>query len=155
MNKIKETWSNDVNKILEEHFGFENVKIVFKANEETNKFFYNTANENDYLMGDVVYLINDSVYYVFEFFTDDRYEYRFSSKNKFFYKINRETKERTQHNTNWIDIFKKNKINLDKFNGQYNNFFLKAKYINFDGAGKGIYGVNDNSLKKLLEFKPK
>ena len=102
-------------------------------------------------MGDVIFKTEDG-WFIFQMLTNSKYEYRFSIKNKFFWEINRETGERNKRDTNWIGIFKTSKSFLDKFNGKYNKFHLMADYIDFEGSGKGIYGVTLNSLTQLLEY---
>lgn len=136
MNEKKEIWTNEVFKLI--HTKISDAKILFKSSKDSNKFYLN-ENKIDFLIGDLI-IETSKGWFIFEMLTNDKYEYRFSTKNKYFYQVDRETKE------------KSSKQKLDNNNGMYNKFLLLADYINFEGSGKGIYGVTLNSFQNLLEF---
>ncbi len=103
------------------------------------------------MIGDLI-IETSKGWFIFEILTNDKYEYSFSTKNKYFYQVDIETKEKTKRDFNLIVIFKSSKQKLDNNNGMYNKFLLLAYYINFEGSGKRIYGVTLNYFQNLLEF---
>ncbi|AUB32011.1 hypothetical protein [Spiroplasma floricola] len=151
MNKKKRKWINEVFNMISKKLT--DAKIIFQSSEESNKFYFGEDN-NNFLIWDLI-IETSKGWFIFKMLTNNKYEYRFSIKNKYFYKLDLQffdSKENKKMNFNWVEFFKLSKQNLDKNNGMYNKFLLLADYINFEASEKGIYGVTLNSFQNLLEF---
>ncbi|ATZ17233.1 hypothetical protein ELUMI_v1c05090 [Williamsoniiplasma luminosum] len=145
-NLTKQKWIEEIENLLKRYFL--KVNKVFQSNDSEggNKYYY--YNEK-YLLAHVIFDCEGTLF-VFNIFTNNKYEYRFFIKNKFFWQIDRKTGIRSKKATNWVEIYQNNKYHLDNHTNKYNMFFIASEYIDFEGAGHGMYGVNLLSLNQLL-----
>ncbi|ATX71192.1 hypothetical protein [Spiroplasma clarkii] len=144
---VKIEWKDKIIELCKKKF--KNLNELFTSSDESNKFYYDEQNQK-YLICDLV-LNTELGWFIFQIFTNNKYKHRVSSKNKFFYKTDTSTNVKEKSKTNWIEIFKISKINVDKFNKKFNVFILMAEQVDFRGASKGIYGATLGSLEPLLD----
>lgn len=147
MDIQKLEWIKLCENILFKYYPKDAINLIFKADE--NNHIYK-INDKYFIPCDAILSSPDGLH-IFQFFTNKNKKYRCSIENKFFWEIDLITNKKTRSNTNWVQIFKIGKQNLDKQNNKYNRFYLMTFNINFEGSGKGIYGVTPTTIKSLFD----
>ncbi|AKX34358.1 hypothetical protein SLITO_v1c07330 [Spiroplasma litorale] len=147
MESLKKQWTNLIKNYITNKY--EDVEFLFESNYKEIDYFYNKNNLKTHLHSDLV-IKTKTNWFVFKFYTDDDYEYRFLEKNNNFYKVNRTNRLWSRIKDNLVRTYKINKIHLDNFNQLDNKFFIIASYIEFDEFSDSIFGLKIDEISKKI-----
>jgi len=147
MNEIKKKWLNKLNALFLDLKL--NPKIIFIANDETNRYYFDENDSGKFIMADCIFEIKSKLVSI-QMMSNPNKEYRFSPDLKYFWEYDFFDKKRTKKDTNWPTIWKFTKKHLDNYNNKYNIFILLAFHADFRGSKNGIYAIEIEYIDDFL-----